>query len=386
MANEYGFTGSDIASISQARAGLTAGFMQLGRQIQDDIQRIATTREMRAFGQEMAQLDPTQDAFPQQLLGTLSRYPLASQTPIAKQGIEVLGSRYQAALQAKQTASALQPFQIGNTTYDPRLKATYRLDEQGNPTFIDPTPQSTGALRGMVIQTPENQLLINPATGETMQTFAPRPSSMRSTNLNVLPENVKMQIRFIDEDARAVQTERQKLVDAITNGTIMEKDRPAAVERQKQLETQLQNIKDTRDKILQEAAAQQSERLGLPSGAGQGMGGPSLMPAPQGGSSFVPMPVPVPVNPNQIPNPANMTMNEPGGAVMPDQLPVLPNVRPSIKQLSGPRLYRKVGGRMEYRGTGKDFVRAVQQAYDDQQITEEEARRAVEEAGFRRNP
>lgn len=360
---EYGFTSADISSISSARNALTAGFMQLGKQVQEDIERIALNREMKAFGQEMAQLDPTQDAFPQQLITTLSKYPLASRTPLAQKGIDVLGMRYKASLDAKK---ATQPWMdLGGGMYNVPDVGTFEYDESGKPKFVDPTPQtSSSAVRGTVIQTPEGQTLINPTTGETIREFSPRPSSTRSTNLNVLPENVKMQIRFMDEDAKAVQTERQKLVDAITNGTIPSKDRPAAIERQKQLETQLQNIKDTRNKILSEAAAAQSERMGLPSGAGQGMGGPSLMPGPaQPQNSFVPMP-------NTVPTPQQMTRNEEGGAVTPDQLPVLPNTT-TVKEASAAskRLYEKRGGKIAFPRT--NYREAVEQAFNDRIISEQ---------------
>lgn len=372
---EYGFTGSDIASITSARAGLTAGFMQLGKQIQEDIQRIATIREVKAFGQELAQLDPTNDLFPQQLLGTLSKYPLASQTSLAKQGIEVLGARYKAALEAKNSVPALQPFEVGGgVMYDPRMKATYKVGDDGVPQFMDPTPQTSGQMRGTVIQTPESQLLINPTTGETIQTFAPRPASTRATNLNVLPQRVKMQVEALDDDIKAVTVERQKTIDAMGGINAETKPDDPNLLRVKQLEQQLGNLKSTRAQILQE----QSEQQGLPSGSGQGNTGPSLMPVPQSGTSFIPMAMPTDVAAPQ------MTLRD-ETSTLPDQLPVLPGVVPKPKQAGTPRAYRKVGDKWEFSGTGRAKLQAIQQAYDDQVISEEEARKYVIEAGARPN-
>jgi hypothetical protein len=365
MAQEYGFSSADIASITSARAGLTAGFMQLGKHIQEDIQRIATIREMKSFGQELAQIDPNDAAFPQKLIGTMSKYPLAIQTPLARQGIEVLGARYKAGIEAKTEAAKLVPYTIGDVTFDPRSRTEFRVKD-GVTEFVDTTPQDLGPVRGTMVQTPDNQLLINPRTGETIQTFAPKPQSTRSTNLNVLPENVKMQIKFMDEDAKAVQLERQKLVDAITKGDISTKDRPAAIERQKQLETQLQNIKDTRDKILRESAAQQSEQAGLPSGSGQGNNGPSLMPEPAQ-NPFVPMALPTNISAPQ------MVLNTPDSSVLPDNMPVLPGVVPPPKQAGTPRAYQIQNGK--FRVLGGNPKAAVEQAYADQVINEEQRTR-----------
>lgn len=378
---EYGFTSSDIASITQARSNLSAGFMQLGQQIEKDIERIATLRETRAFAAEMATLDPTLDTFPQQLIGTLSKYPLASQTNLAKQGIEVLSSRYKTAQEAKQSTNLFSDIG-GGTMFNPKTNVAYRTNESGIPEFIDTTPQAGGPVRGTIVQTPEKQLLINPATGQTITEFAPRPQSTRSTNLNVLPQNVKMQVDNLTKDVNAVLTERQKLLDAINSGKITEDGQEKAYRDLANLESNLNNLKETRDKILREAGTPANSPA-MPVGAGQGVNGPSLMPAPQSNSSFVPMDQePVVSNPG-MPNRDQMVLNQPGNAVLPDQLPVLPNTGVTPAQFKGPRLYRKVQGVMQYAGKTKDEIKkAIKQAYDDQQIGDEEADRALREAGF----
>lgn len=382
---EYGFTSSDISSLNQARAGLSAGFMQLGKQIEEDMTRIATIREMKAFGAELANLDPTNDAFPQQLLGTMSKYPMAIQTPLAKQGIEVLGNRYQTAQQAKQ-ATALFSDIGGGTMLNPKTGVAYRKDESGIPQFIDTTPNASNPVRGTMVSTAEGQLLIDPTSGKTIQQFAPRPQSTRSTNLNVLPQDIKIQISDIDTKTKSVLTERQKLIDAINNRKISEDERPKAYEDLKNLEANLESLSRNKAQILQNFRAESP----LPTGARQGINGASLMPTPQSGSSFVPMalpsniaPAPVTLTPRDIPAPSQMTLNTEDSSVLPENLPVLPTPRRTAAEVKAPRLYRKVGNEIKY--LGNDLLKAVQQARDDDMITDEEGRRVLEASGlFRR--
>ena len=361
MPEGYGFTGADIASITSARAGLTAGFMQLGRQIQEDIQRIATIREMKSFGQELAQIDPNDAAFPQKLIGTMSKYPLAIQTPLARQGIEVLGARYKAGIEAKTEAAKMVPYTIGDVTFDPRSKTEFRVKD-GVTEFIDTTPQDNVPVRGTIVHTPDNQLLINPRTGETMQTFPARPAS-RAQSLGVLP----MQLRQIDNEIKAIRVERQKLIDSLKTKDgkkegasalpFLEKDDPQLI-RIKELESSIQKATNTARELTNQTSSAQST---------QSQDNLALMPEPSQQTPFVPMGMPTNIAAPQ------MTLNTPDTSVMPDNMPVLPGVVPPPKQAGTPRSYRVENGK--FKVLGGNPKAAVEQAYADQVINEEQRTR-----------
>ena len=386
---EYGFSASDISSMTQARQGLVEGFMQLGKQIQTDITRIATIREMKAFGQEMANLDPTSDAFPQQLIGTLSKYPLASNTPIATKGIEVLGSRYRSALQAKAKTGFSDEVPIGGNTYFRRGVGTYEKDPTTGDVkrFIDTTPNTPNYQH---VNTAEGVMKFNPATGAMEGKIGELPPSRSGAGMGALSQN----LRQSNDTIRAYRTERQKLIDQLKTDEAegaaaipyLKADDPRLLrikEIERSIQEETQNARDLTNKAYGHPA---SGVPPMPTGAGQNIGGPSLMPIGTGGpsSNFVPMPSQNgTAAPGTVPNPSQMTLNEPGASTAPDQLATLPVVGPSVKQLSGPRLYRGRGASLSI-NPGVDPGKAITQAYQDQEITEEQARQYLEKAGYKR--
>lgn len=388
---EYGFTSSDIASITQARSNLSAGFMQLGQQIEKDIERIATLRETKAFAAEMATLDPTQDNFPQQLIGTLSKYPLASQTNLAKQGVEVLSSRYKTAQELKVNSNLFTDLG-GGVMHNPKTGVTYRKNASGIPEFFDATPQSPRTVPGRIVNEigPDGkprQVLVNPVTSETIREFGPVPQSTRSTNVNALPQGVKMLIDNYDDRIKGITTERQRLLDAINSGKFSDKDtvgkdglgNPISALKKAyndlaNLDSALKIDTDQRNKLIRQYTPD------MPTGAGQGINGPSLMPEPQRSGSMVPMQL----DPNEVisnpgmPNRDQMVQNTPDTVLTPDQMPVMPTPKQDMDSKKT-RLYRKVNGQIEY--FGNDLLKAVLQARDDDQIDDAEARRVLDQSG-----
>lgn len=356
---EYGFSSSDISSITSARAGLTAGFMQLGKQIQEDITRIATIREMKAFGQELAQIDPNSEAFPQQLIGTMSKYPLAIQTPMARQGIQVLGARYQAGIDAKQEAAKLLPYKIGDVTFDPRSKTEFRVDPNTGVTeFVDTTPNDGTPESGIRIEDETGQKIVGTRTGKTIAEFGPRPAYKPPVKEGAISEVFKAKIKVTEADLQIAFKEWTDLKKQESEAT----DPKPARERLKTLEARIDQLRSTRDQLIRDSQAEQSDQVGLPSGAGQGLSGPSLMPSPQ--SSFVPMGMPTNIAAPQ------MTLNTGENYIEP---PTLPGVVPPAKQAGTPRAYQIQNGK--FRVLGGNPRAAIEQAYADQSINEEQRTR-----------
>ena len=83
---------------------------QLGKQVREDIQRIQTTRDLRAFGEELSQINPQSREFPLQALGAAMRHPLAFEDKRGQAAINLLGGAHRNwQMQQRQTGGA--PFQ-----------------------------------------------------------------------------------------------------------------------------------------------------------------------------------------------------------------------------------------------------------------------------------
>lgn len=170
----FGFSGQDIASMANAREGLVRGFEELGKQVRSDITRIGTMRQLKSFGEEMANLDPQSDLFPQQAISTLAKYPLAANTQVAEIGLNLLGRRHRDWKDAQ--VKGADWMDLGGGTYNVKGVGTFKYDDAGNPSFVDVTPNVGNVPSGRIVDTTEGQKLIDPVTGATIENFGPRPS------------------------------------------------------------------------------------------------------------------------------------------------------------------------------------------------------------------
>jgi hypothetical protein len=144
---------------------------QLGAQVRSDLQTIQTNRQLQGFSQAAQQLNTNSQDFPKEVVGLISQYPMAAQTPIGTAAINQLGAAHklwaqeQARIQNpyapiagtnailnRQTGQVSQlpegsrpskPIQINKNTvgiYDPESGTTLPMSAIGlpEPSFTDP--------------------------------------------------------------------------------------------------------------------------------------------------------------------------------------------------------------------------------------------------------
>lgn len=76
----------------QAMAFQSDLLQQLGAQVRNDIRVVQTNRQLQGFAQEVQNVSPTSPEFPREVVGLMSRYPLATMSPIGQAAINQLGA------------------------------------------------------------------------------------------------------------------------------------------------------------------------------------------------------------------------------------------------------------------------------------------------------
>lgn len=67
---------------------------QLGAQVRSDVTQIQTNRQLQGFSQAVQGIDPTSKGYAQQIIGAISSYPLAAQSPLGGAVINQLGAAH----------------------------------------------------------------------------------------------------------------------------------------------------------------------------------------------------------------------------------------------------------------------------------------------------
>lgn len=83
---------------------------QLGKQVRDDVQTIQTNRQLSGLAQAAQQIDVKSPDFSKSVVGLISQYPMAAQTPIGAAAINQLGSAHK--LWAQEQAKLQNPYVI----------------------------------------------------------------------------------------------------------------------------------------------------------------------------------------------------------------------------------------------------------------------------------
>lgn len=94
MAETLGITPySPAVDINYARM-TSDGLQSLGAQLREDMIAIQANRQVKNLGQQLSQIDPTSDQFPQQLAQAAVANPLGSLHPVGRLAIETLGAAH----------------------------------------------------------------------------------------------------------------------------------------------------------------------------------------------------------------------------------------------------------------------------------------------------
>lgn len=101
----------------------------LGAQLRSDVQTLQTNRQLSGLAQNIQSIDPNSPDFAPKLVGLMSQYPMAAQSPIGQAAINTLGAQhraYQAELAAQRSFDRSFDRQIGLLAVDDwRKKRTY---------------------------------------------------------------------------------------------------------------------------------------------------------------------------------------------------------------------------------------------------------------------
>ena len=375
MAQDYGFTSADIASISSAREGLVDGFMRLGKQIETDITRITTLRQLKSFGQELSALNPEDDAFPQRLVQTMAKYPLAANSPMGQNGINLLGARYKANQQLK-TGGVLGQF-------------IETVDDQGNPVraLVDRRSGSTigkfgippKPVAGRVIDTEDGLKLVDPYKGETIKELGQKRVTKR-----VDPE-LKLQLDAIDKDVAFNAKERERLKKESEGLSMFKRPNEAQAAQQAKVaadlatvEARINGLRTQRQELVKdiggEDAIPNTTEADLPLMNPADQSGPDVGPAaemraaPAGQSPFVPMGMPANIAAPQ------MTLNNGSNYVEP---PTLPGAVPPPAVAGAPKLYSVQNGKIRWPKVNREA--AIKQAVIDVVITPEQGQQFLQQ-------
>ena len=81
---------------------------QLGRQVREDVQTIQTSRQLSGLAQATQNVNTNSPEFPRQVVGLISQYPMAAQTPIGAAAINQLGAAHKA--WAQEQAAIRNPY------------------------------------------------------------------------------------------------------------------------------------------------------------------------------------------------------------------------------------------------------------------------------------
>lgn len=174
--------GAADASQSFQRS-LVSGIETLGKQVRQDIQRIQATRELRAFGEEMVNVDPASPDFPQQLLGAAMRHPVALEDKRGIAAINMLGRQHEIAQGSKMRSGS-----------DPN-KPLVRSVAGGGIVSLRPNPDA-------------------PSGFDVTPIVKPQPSSSDRTNARLIRSDLEKRTSSAIDAAYKLDAEAAKLENA----------------------------------------------------------------------------------------------------------------------------------------------------------------------------
>lgn len=99
------------------RQFMASSLQQLGKQVSEGIKQIATNRQIRQMGDELQQLNPNSELFPQEMVGIISRYPLGANDRRGQVALSMMGAQHKNWLDRK-TKENWTPVPGGNALFN----------------------------------------------------------------------------------------------------------------------------------------------------------------------------------------------------------------------------------------------------------------------------
>lgn len=267
---------------------LVESIRQMGEQVSGHLNEIRTKRDLQGLAQDFQQLEVQSDEFPNQLLQTAFRHPLALKDQRGQMAIQVLGKAHgdwqaqkraattfqnqMGLIGARSDAAASKPVRLGNNLYDPQTKEVLIEGPQTTaPRTLGPGSKMFDA-RG-------NMLAENPRPPAAMTPYQDAQIGMRNRDARV--KAIKAELDVTQRDISSFEKQYNNTFKR-EEATTDKNERAKIAAERSDLGSTLQDLGKLRSQKLQQIQGMANE------GTGPVQSPETLVPGPVEGEEVLP--------------------------------------------------------------------------------------------------